>query len=178
MTKASALNIWVNRKRVCIHCLCETGSCESKKEHGKTITIINTSTCGNLVTWTTAPVHKVSEFYKYMSSYFVTFVTHSYLCQQKVKILIDYIICNICWLNLILGRVWFLLTFEFLTLAEFMESFIFSKNKQICEILATVQKKRPKEIQKRFKQNWMAEVIWLNLAGYYEALHNHEPRTK
>ena len=105
------------------------------------------------------PVHKVSEFYKYMSSYFVTFVTHSYLCQQKVKILIDYIICNICWFNLILGRVWFLLTFEFLTLAEFMESFIFSKNKQICEILATVQKKRPKEIQKRFKQNCMAEVI-------------------
>ena len=40
-----------------------------------------------------------------------------------------------------------------------MESFIFSKNKQICEILATVQKKRPKEIQKRFKQNCMAEVI-------------------
>ena len=37
------------------------------------------------------PGHKVSEFYKYMSSDFVTLVTHSYLCQQKVKILIDYI---------------------------------------------------------------------------------------
>ena len=51
------------------------------------------------------PGHKVSEFYKYMSSYFVTLVTRSYLCQQKVKILIDYIIYNIFWFHLILGRV-------------------------------------------------------------------------